>query len=306
LLAAWRRIVLHMRVRQFSASLLLALLWPNTPAQPLRLQHFTPVSMKPVGSPTKIDYSRFYGEQNYATANGSIVVRLPNAIEVIDESSLRVTERYVFRHKATCGVAFDGTTVVALTGCLTATSKVFTAWRLAPGSRHAVAVSHLRPLMWPVSFAIGDGTWFIARGDGTVDAVNLETGRVTTHRPQRTLAKGRGAVEASWLGEHRLALNGTVVDVRTWHKRTLALGAARLDAIGGYVIAHGTNGITVFDNSLHLYRRLAAGRVIDRVGLSDGIVYAQIGLAWDEWDLRTGRHLGIVLPDTPWLVQLLS
>jgi hypothetical protein len=306
LLAAWRRIVLHMRVRQFSASLLLALLWPNTPAQPLRLQHFTPVSMKPVGSPTKIDYSRFYGEQNYATANGSIVVRLPNAIEVIDESSLRVTERYVFRHKATCGVAFDGTTVVALTGCLTATSKVFTAWRLAPGSRHAVAVSHLRPLMWPVSFAIGDGTWFIARGDGTVDAVNLETGRVTTHRPRRTLAKGRSAVVASWLGEHRLGLNGTVVDVRTWRKRTLALGAERLDAIDGYVIAHGTNGITVFDDSLHLFRRLAANRVIDRVALSGGIVYAQIGLAWDEWDLRTGRHLGLVLPETPWLLQIVS
>jgi len=295
-----------MGVRQFSASLLLALLWPNTPAQPLRLQHFTPVSMRPVGSPIKIDYSWFYGEQNYATTNGSIVVRLPNAIDVIDESSLRVTERYVFRHKGTCGVAFDGTTVVALTGCLTATSKRFTLWRLAPGSRRAVAVSHLRPLTWPVSFAIGDGMWFIARGDGTVDAVNLETGGVTTHRPRRTLAKGRGAVVASWLGEHRLGLNGTVVDVRTWRKRTLALGAERLDAIDGYVIAHGTNGITVFDDSLDLFRRLAPGRVIDRVALSDGVVYAQIGLAWDEWDLRTGRHLGLVLPETPWLLQIVS
>jgi hypothetical protein len=46
--------------------------------------------------------------------------------------------------------------------------------------------------------------------------------------------------------------------------------------------------------------------VIDRVGVSGGVLYAQIGLAWDLWDLRTGKHLGIVLPDTPWLVQLLS
>jgi hypothetical protein len=46
--------------------------------------------------------------------------------------------------------------------------------------------------------------------------------------------------------------------------------------------------------------------VIDRVGLSRGVLYAQIGLAWEEWDLRTGNHLGLVLPDTPWLVQLLS
>jgi hypothetical protein len=94
--------------------------------------------------------------------------------------------------------------------------------------------------------------------------------------------------------------------VRTWRKRTLALGAGRLDAIGGYVIAHGTNGITVFDDSLHLYRRIAGGRVVDTIGLSDGVVYAQIGLAWDAWDLRTGKHRGLVLPDTPWRVQLLS
>ncbi len=295
-----------MHVRQFSASLLLALLWPNAPAQPLRLQHFTPLEMEPVGKPVKIDYSWFWGFHNFATANGSIVVRLPNAIEVIDESSLRPTERYVFRHKGTCGVDFDGTTVVALTGCLTPASKAFTVWRLTVGSRRAIPVSHLRPLTWPVSFAVGDGTWFIARGDGTVDAIDLQTGRVQTHRPRRALAKGRGTAYASWLGEHRLGLNGTVVDVRTWRKRTIALGAQRLDAIDGYVIAHGTNGITVFDDSLHLYRRIAAGRVIDTIGLSDGVVYAQIGLAWDEWDLRTGRHLGLVLPDTPWLVQLLS
>ena len=276
------------------------------PAQPLRLQHFTPVTMRPVGAPLKVDYSWFYGYQNVASANGSLVVRLPNAIEVIDGSSLTVTQRYPFRQKDTCAVDFDGTAVVALTGCLTATSKSFTLWRLTPASRRGMRVSGLEPLSWPVSFAVGDGTWFVARGNGSVDAIDLESGHVTTHRARRTLAKGRGSVDASWLGEHRLGLNGTVVDVRTWRKRTLALGAQRLDAIDGYVIAHGTNGITVFDDSLHLYRRLAAGRVIDRVGLSDGIVYAQVGLAWDEWDLRTGRHLGIVLPDTPFLVQLLG
>lgn len=276
------------------------------PAQRLRLQHFTPVSMRPVGSPVKIDYSWFYGFQSFAAANGSIVVRLPKAIEVIDGGSLRVTRRYTFRHRGTCAVDFDGATVVALTGCLTASSKTFTVWRLAPTSRRAIPVSHLDALTWPVSFAVGDGKWFVARGDGTVDAIDLQTGHVTTHRPRRMLAKGRGYREASWLGRHRLGLNGTVVDVRTWRKRTIALGAQRLDAIDGYVIAHGTNGITVFDDSLHLYRRLAPGRVIDRIGLSGGILYAQIGLAWDLWDLRTGKHLGIVLPDTPWLVQLVS
>lgn len=295
-----------MGARSFSATLLLALLWPNAPAEPLRLQHFTPVTMRPVGAPVKVDYSSFYGYQSFATADGAIVVRLPNAIEVIDGASLDVEQRYTFRHKGTCAVDFDGATVVALTGCLTSKSKSFTVWRLTPTSRRSVRVSRLDPLTWPVSFAVGDGNWFVARGNGTVDAIDLLSGHVTSHRPRRTLAKGRGFVAASWLGEHRLGLNGTVVDVRTWRKRTLALGAERLDAIGGYVIAHGTNGITVFDDSLDLYRRLAPGRVVDRVGLSGGVVYAQIGLAWEEWDLRTGTHLGVVLPDTPWLVQLLS
>ena len=296
-----------MGVRSWSATLLLALLWPNAPAQPLRLQHFTPLTLRPVGATLRVDYSWFYGYQNFAAAHGSIVVRLPNAIEVIDGSSFEATQRYVFRHRGTCAVDFDGSTVVALTGCLHAASKHFTIWRLTPTSRRAIPVSHLDPLAWPVSFAVGDGKWFVARAGGVVDVIDLETGRTTSHRPRRTLAKGpAGYRDASWLGRHRLALNGTVVDVRTWRTRTLAPGAQRLDAIDGYVIAHGTNGITVFDDALHLYRRLAVGRVIDRIGLSGGILYAQIGLAWDEWDLRTGRHLGIVLPGTPWLVQLLS
>ena len=294
-----------MGARQFSATLLLALLWPNAPGQPLRLQQFTPLTLKPVGAQVKLDYSWFYGYQNFAVENGSVLVRLPNEVEVIDGRSLEVTQRDPFRHKGACAVAFDGTTVVVITSCLTSDSKSFTVWRLTPSSRRSVAVSKLDPLTYPVSFAFGDGDWFIARGDGTVDVVDLRTGHVTTHRPRRSLAKGRGFVNASWLGEHRLGLNGTVVDVRTWRKRSLAPGAERLDAIGGYIVAHGKKGITVFDHSLRLYRRLAAGRVIDRVWLSGGIVYAQIGLAWDEWNLRTGKHLGIVLPDTPWLLQLL-
>jgi hypothetical protein len=136
-----------MGARQFSATLLLALLWPNAPAQPLRLQHFTPLTLKPVGAQVKLDSSWFYGYQNYAAANGSIVVRLPNAIEVIDGSSLEVTQRYAFEHRGTCAVDFDGSTVVALTGCLTASSKHFTIWRLTPrpGARSRSRISTHSP-----------------------------------------------------------------------------------------------------------------------------------------------------------------
>lgn len=151
---------------------------------------------------------------------------------------------------------------------------------------------------------MGDGKWFVARKGGAVDVIDLQTGRVTTHHPRRTLQKGEGSVEASWLGDHRLGLNGAVVDVRTWRRRVLALGARKLMAVDGFILSYGANGITVYDDSLHLYRRLAAGRPIDDLGVSGGIAYAQIGLSWDLYDLRTGKYLRTALPDSAWLLRL--
>ena len=59
----------------------------------------------------------------------------------------------------------------------------------------AIPVSRLDRLSWPVSFAVGDGKWFVARAGGIVDVIDLQTGRTTSHRPFRTLAKGAPASE---------------------------------------------------------------------------------------------------------------
>jgi hypothetical protein len=294
-----------MEVRRFSATLLLALLWPNAPGQPLRIGHFTPLTLEPSGRAAKVDYDGSYGFQAMGFRPGAMVVRARGALEVIDTASLDVTERYRFLRRDICAVDFDGTDVIALVGCKTVNSTVHTLWRFSPGARRAVPVPHLDALRWPVSFAVGDGRWFVARRGGGVDVIDLHTGRVATHHPRRTLQKGEGAVDAFWLGDHRLGLNGAVVDVRTWKRRLIAPGAQRLLAVGDYVIASGPNGITIFDRSLHLYRRLAAGVDVQDLGVTNGVIYAQVGLAWDMYDLRTGRHVGTALPDSAWLLRLI-
>jgi hypothetical protein len=294
-----------MQVRRFSASLLLALLWPNTPGQPLRLQHFTPETLRPVGRELKLYPDYRWGFQQTAYADGLMLVRTPKALNVIDGRSLQLTHSYPFAQRDVCAVGLDGGAVVVLTGCKTAKATAHTVWRLTPAGRRALPVRGLGALAWPVSFAVGDGTWFVATRGGDVASIDLRTGAVSWHRHRRTLAKGEGFVQAAWLGNHRLGLDGTVVDVRTWRRRTLAAGALKLAASDGFVVATGNNGITVYDDALRLYRRIARGHVIDEATIHDGVVYAQVGLAWNLWNLRTGALIGIVLPDTPWLVQLL-
>jgi len=291
--------------RSFSAGLLLALLWPNAPDQAARLQHLTPLTMEPVGSALKL-YPDDYGFAPFVRSGGQFVLKTRTQVQVIDATSLRVLHTYPFKARVVCAVGLDGDTVVVLSGCRNSTSRTFRLWRIASTSRRSLPVRGLPPVSWPVSFALGDGTWFVARGNGDVDAIDLRTGNVAFHHRARLLQKaGVPYTNATWLGEHRLGLNGTVVDVRTWKRTTLALGARNLLAAEGKIVGWGTNGITVYDDDLHLYRRIARGLPVDSVGLLDGVIYAQVGLAWDLWNVRTGRHLATVLPDTPYLVRLL-
>lgn len=295
-----------MRVRQLSASLLLALLWPNTPAQPLRLQHFTLRTLEPAGREMKL-YPSYWGFQPMSFSGNRLVLRTRSQIQVIDTGTLHVTRTYSFRSKASCAVGLDGETVVVLYGCRRARSKHFTVWLIGSGSRRAIPVRGLAPLTYPVSAAVGDGHWFIARGNGEVDVIDLRTGKVVRHSPVRSLAKaGVPYTQATWLGEHRLGLNGSVVDVRTWKRRVLAAHAQNLTAAEGWVFAYGTDGITVFDDDLRLYRRLAVGKVVDNAMIHGGVLYAQIGLVWELYDVRSGAHIDTVLPDSAWLLRLVS
>jgi hypothetical protein len=295
-----------MGVRRFSAGLLLALLWPNTPGQPLRLQHFTPRTLEPAGRELKL-YPSYWGFQPMSFSGDRLVLRTRSQIQVIDTGTLHVVRAYPFRPKATCAVGLDGETVVVLYGCSSATSKHFTVWRIGSASRRSIAVRGLAPLTYPVSAAVGDGHWWIARGNGEVDAIDLRTGQVARHGPARSLAKaGVPYTQATWLGEHRLGLDGSVVDVRTWTRHVLAAHARSLAAAEGWVFAYGTDGVTVYDDDLRLYRRLAIGSVVDSATIHGGVLYAQIGLVWELYDLRSGAHLDTVLPDSAWLLRLVS
>ena len=237
-----------------------------------------------------------------------MVIRTQSQIQVVDTATLHVVATYEFRPKATCAVDLDGPTVVVLYGCRSARSTHFVIWRIDPGSRRVIPVRGLPPVSYPVSGEVGDGHWFLARGNGDVDSIDLRTGRTVHHLgPARSLAKaGLAFTQATWLGDHRLGLNGAIVDVRTWKRRVLAPHAVALRAAEGWVFAYGTNGITVYDANLRLYRRIAAGRVVDNATIHGGVLYAQIGLVWELYDVRTGVHIDDVLPDTAWLLRLLS
>jgi hypothetical protein len=114
-------------------------------------------------------------------------------------------------------------------------------------------------------------------------------------------------VRAQWLGDHLLGLAGTVVDVRSWHKRTLAPDATETIAGGDKVTTVGPNGVNVYTKrGLRLYRRLLRGEVIDSALLDGDVLYAQSALVWYVVDVRSGRTIARLVPDTSWSLQLLE
>ena len=105
-------------------------------------------------------------------------------------------------------------------------------------------------------------------------------------------------MQARWLGDHLLGLNGVAVDVRTWHAHALSAHAKELVTDGSFVASYGSNGVAVFTRpDLRLYRRFLGGEVVDQARLVDGILYARVALIWERFDVRTGRPLGQLLLD---------
>ena len=290
-----------MPARRFSAGLLLALFF-NPNGGPATLRHVDPATMAPTGAALRL--ATFNELQ---VDGGRTVVWTRRAVRVVDTGALRVIGSYPLARRDVCTVGLDGGAAVALVGCSSATSRRYALIRFGALGRTTVRLRlPLAPLAYPVSFAFGDGTLFAARGSGEVDAIGLRTGRVTIHRPpQRTLAKGGPWVQASWLGEHQLGLNGRVVDVRTWHRRTIASHARRIQGDGPWLTTYGPAGVTVWTRDLHLFRRFLRGQYVDQARVADGALYARIALVWHRFDVRTGRSLGQVVPDGSWQMTLL-
>jgi hypothetical protein len=284
-----------MQVRAFSTSLLLGLLI-SPYGGPVTLQHRT-ASLAPEGPKLRISLQTFDAHP-LTVQNGLVVVQAADAVRVVDAQSLRVVRRYPLRRKGVCAVGVDGTTAVALVGCGSAKSSRFAIVRFGGGNAWIPLRRRLDPLVYPVSFAFGDGKLFVARPGMVVDVLDLRTGAVSSHRPARTLAKGEGYVRASWLGGHLLALNGTVVDIRSWRRRTLAEHAVETVAGGRWLATYGPAGVAVYTrDDLTLYRRVLRGQVVDEARIVGRVLYVRVGLVWHVIDVVSGRSLARLLPD---------
>jgi hypothetical protein len=282
-------------MRVFPASLLVGLLISPYGGS-VTLQHRT-ASLAPEGPKLHISWEAFDAHPLTAQ-NGLVIVQTRNAVQVVDMRSLRVVRTFPLRRKGVCAVGLDGTTPVALVGCGSATSTRFAIVRFGGGNAWIPLRRRLDPLVYPVSFAFGDGKLFVARPGAAVDVLDLRTGAVSSHRPARTLAKGEGYVRASWLGGHLLALDGTVVDVRSWRRRTLAEHASETVAGGPWLATYGSGGIAVYTRSdLRLYRRVLRGRLVDEARIAGRALYERVGLVWHVIDIASGRSLARLLPD---------
>jgi hypothetical protein len=295
-----------MQVRRFSASLLLGMVFAPNGGRPVTFQHLAPLTLKPTGPALRVAVSP-YTFHPLAVGSGLLVARTAHGVRVYGRSSLRLVHSYPLRAKDTCAVGLDGTTPVAVVGCLDATSRDYAIVRFGATPTRIRVRQSLATIRYPVSIAFGDGHAYVVHAFGAVDAIDLRTGSVTSHAPLRTLSKGEGYVRAQWLGDHLLGLAGTVVDVRSWHKRTLAPHATETIAGGDKVATVGPNGVNVYTKrGLRLYRRLLRGEVIDSALLDGDVLYAQSALVWYVVDVRSGRTIARLVPDTSWSLQLLE
>lgn len=295
-----------MQVRRFSASLLLGLVFGQGPGQPVTFRHLMPLTLRPTGPALRVALSP-YSFHPLAVGDGLLVARTANALKVFDSSTLRLVRSYPLRAKDTCAVGLDGTTPVAVVGCLEATSRDYTIIRFGATPTRLRVRQSLATIRYPVSIAFGDGHAYVVHTFGATDAIDLRSGAVVSHAPLRTLSKGEGYMRAQWLGDHLLGLAGTVVDVRTWHRRTLAPHASETIAGGDKIATVGPNGVNVYTKrDLRLYRRLLRGEVIDSALLDGNVLYAQSALVWYVLNVTTGRTLARLVPDTVWSLELLS
>jgi hypothetical protein len=285
-----------MRVRSFSAGLLLAVL--TSPSYgPGTLERLSPATMTAVGPGLKVPWYSYAVAPGLDGVGPRMIVRTQHSVSVVDASTLRWLVTYRLPHAAICDAGFDGSTPVVLVGC-GRFSHHYAIVRLDP-RRWVTVRSRLPTIGYPATFAYGDGKLFVARGRAYgVDVIDLRTGAVTTHHPRRSLAKGGDWQYAKWLGDHVLALNGIAVDVRTWKKTVLSAHARELVTDGSYVASYGSNGVAVFTRrDLRLYRRFLRGEIVDQACLSGGVLYARVALIWERFDVRTGRPLGRLLLD---------
>jgi hypothetical protein len=271
---------------------------------PVTLQHVDPLTLVPTGSKLPLTVSAETGWEwarhgNLLALGPHATVRNRSWVRIVDADRLRVLRTIPMRGRDVCDLAFDGPTLVVLTSkpwCFGSAGS-YSLLRIDVASGHAgraTPVPGLRALVYPFTIASGDGRSFVARAGGEVDVVDLRTGAVTPHRPRRTLAKGEGFVRARWLGRHRLGLNGTIVDVRTWRRHTLMAGARGVTSGPYELVAWGAHGVNVYDQAMHFRIHVLGDEDVDDVHVVGRMLYATVGAATDIVELTTGKRIGLV------------
>lgn len=215
-------------------------------------------------------------------------------IRILDARTMRVRRTIQVGDRDVCGLTFRGRTLLALAAdrpCYWAGGH-FSVLRITGG--RIVRVQQVAGLSTaaPTTLAFGDGNAYVTQPGGTVETVSLRTGALTVHRPQRTLAKGGRIVWTTWLGRHRLAVGGNVVDVRSWRRRLLAPGATRIAGSGAVLAAYGGKGATIVDGASR--RHVLGDEPVSEAWVAGGYLYAAVGAATDVVELRTGVRVRVV------------
>jgi hypothetical protein len=217
-------------------------------------------------------------------------------VRILDARTLRTRRLLDVGDRDVCGLTFQGAALVALAAdrpCY-APQPRFSILRFGRrGIPTVTPVARLASVPIP-NLVFGDGHAYVARPNGAVDAVDLRTGRTTTHRPRRVLAKGERIVAAAWLGRHRMGVGGTVVDVVTWKAHVALAGATGVAGDAHVLVAWRARGATAFIGGGS--DPILPDDHIDGAVVAWPYFYARVGEATDVVDLRSTRSRPRVVP----------
>lgn len=264
------------------------------------LAHVSPSTLERIGPAVRVpDASLGFAWARHGSTLAFVAkpVATGQPIRIADARTLRTRRIVGVGDRDVCGLTYDRAELIALV----ANQPCY--WR--HGSFAVVRSGRTIPVsgvhtVFPTNLAFGDGQAFVARAGGGVDAIDLRTGGVR-HHPRRALAKGEGIVFTRWLGSHRLAVGGSIVDARTWRRRAADPGAVGVTRAGDGLAAYGSRGVSVLARDGRVRYRVLRGANVRIVRSSGRYLYAASDRnAWIV-DLRTHRvTAGAIDPTLVW------
>lgn len=280
---------------------------------PLTLQRVTPRTLSPEGAKLRLTGQGGNEGLQYATRGNLLAVEVYGAdrqrtpIRIVDMRRFRVERSVAVGSGDICGLTFDGSTLVALTAVPWCNSNPTTPTKfslvrmdLAGTATREVRVAGLKPFLYPVALTYGDGHAYIARANGSVESIDLQTGILKSHKPLRALAKATDAVFAQWLGTHLLGVDARAIDVRTWRTRFHAPDAQRLAPAGQNIVAYGDDGAALYTRTGHLRLRLLVGENIRAAHVVGDYLYVDADRDTEVVNLKTRRRIAVVPHANDW------